>query len=203
LKFRIPLWAVNATIQINQEAAINCESGNFIRLTREWKDDDKITLILPMEIKFETRYNRAKAILRGPLVFSYNPEEEQTEMNKKWSRAARLREDDTLNIHPQVKDWEISPRSPWQYALVEPLAAKIKKNKENIENFQCFNNQSPPLSLKIKAVELSNWGLEFEAALPPPNNPKAKTGTVEIELIPYGCTNIRITEFPVLKQNIE
>ncbi len=204
LKFRIPAWAINATIQINQETPIKCESGNFIRLSREWKDDDKVTLTFPMDIEFETRYNKAKATVRGSLVFAYNPEEKQTEMKKKWSSAARLRKDDTLNIPPQVKDWKIIPRSPWQYALVGPLAAEITKIKENISNFQCFNNQNPPLTLKVKGVQLSNWTLEFEAALPPPTYPKVKTGTIEeIELISYGCTNIRITEFPVLKQNIE
>jgi len=203
LKFRIPRWAVNATIQINQEALIQCESGTFFRITREWKNDDEITLILPSKITFEPRYNNAIAILRGPLVFSYNPEEEKIEVKKIWSKAAKLRKDDMSNIPPRVKDWEIYPRTPWQYALVEPLSATMVKINENKENFQCFNHENPPLKLKVKAVELSSWGLEFEAALPPPSNPIPKSGTIkELDLIPYGCTNIRITEFPVMKRGL-
>ncbi|MHA1884260.1 MAG: hypothetical protein ACW96S_04350, partial [Promethearchaeota archaeon] len=189
--------------QINQEVPIQCESGTFFRITREWKNDDEVSLIVPSKITFEPRYNNAIAILRGPLVFSYNPEEEQIEMKKIWSKAAKLRKDDTSNIPSRVKDWEIYPRTPWQYALVEPLSAKIVTINENMKNFQCFNHENPPLKLKVKVVELSNWGLEFEAALPPPSNPIPKSGTIkELDLIPYGCTNIRITEFPVMKRDL-
>jgi len=201
LKLRIPEWAINASIQINQDPLIKYESGIFANINRNWNDKDKIQLKIPAELKFETRYNGAKSIIREPLIFSYNPEEEHLEM-KKNSKAQLLRKNSDFDIPSQVKDWEIIPKSPWQYALVEPLTAQIIEHPENIENFQCFDNNRPPLTLKIKGVEISNWELEYEAAEPPPSNPIAKTGRImELNLIPYGCTNLRITEFPVFKNN--
>jgi hypothetical protein len=198
LKFRIPAWCSGSTIRINQESPIECETGNFHKITRQWNDGDKIVLVLPMELKQERRFNNSVILTRGPLIFSFNPKERKEELKRR-SKAQLLKLNNSLDVPPQVKDWEIYPKSNWQYALVEPIEAICSEIPENIKNMKCFDNQNPPVKLTVNAIEIKNWGLECEAASPPPRNPIVKTGKIEvIKLIPYGCTNLRITEFPTL-----
>jgi hypothetical protein len=51
---------------------------------------------------------------------------------------------------------------------------------------------------KVKGRRIPSWGLERGAAAPPPTSPVTSTGPLEdLMLIPYGCTDLRITEFPM------
>ena len=52
---------------------------------------------------------------------------------------------------------------------------------------------------RVKGRRLIGWGLEKGAAAPPPQSPVASQEPLEdLTLIPYGCTDLRITEFPTL-----
>ena len=73
---RIPAWAGNASVSINEETVTtDLPSGRYYALRRVWSTQDRIELVLPMPLRFmeahpmveETR--NQTAICRGPILY--------------------------------------------------------------------------------------------------------------------------------------
>jgi DUF1680 family protein len=183
---RIPGWATNAEVSVQGSEVVKAQPGAFYRIEREWTGDTQITLRLPMGPRVERRYHNGVTIHRGPLVYSLRVDEEWRQIAGELPHA----------------DWEVHPVSPWNYALAVNLEAPAQSItfEERPLGATPFSPGGAPVVATVQGRCLPDWTLHRNAAAPLPDSPvHSNEPLVELELVPYGCTNLRITEFPVLE----
>ncbi|NLX69712.1 MAG: hypothetical protein GX024_02240 [Clostridiales bacterium] len=187
LDLRIPGWAKDAQLNID-ESRITVESGGFYRINRRWQGETSFTLHLPMKPCVVSRPNQLYAITRGPLVYSLL-------IGERW---VRINEDVPGREFPHC-DYEVYPTTPWNYGL---CIDKDNPDKDIVfEEVPLgdwpFSPEGAPIRAHVKARKV-DWGMENGAALPYPGMEWVSDEIEEVVLIPYGCTNLRMTEMPLI-----
>jgi DUF1680 family protein len=191
---RIPPWANQAFVKVNGERVdIEIEDGLVI-LEREWKTADKVSLTLPMEITTSKWHEFSTTIERGPLVYSLKIEGQQ-----------KIKE-----RGDEYRDFiEVFALEPWNFGLIQNELNKLPESVKVIEsdwdgNYP-WNLENAPIALKIKGLRLDQWKAEGGIPYLPAvwgNYREDTTDKIkEIILVPYGCTTLRITQFPVVNFN--
>jgi DUF1680 family protein len=94
LHLRIPAWASGAHVEINGEPwGGPVEPGTFVRIAREWRDDDRVDLALPRPLQLlavDRQHPDAVALTCGPLVlFALTPGGERPKPRRTELLAAR------------------------------------------------------------------------------------------------------------------
>lgn len=187
LVLRIPSWARDARIKINHRTQ-SAQAGTYHTLQRVWRQGDVVELQLPMAVRTETRHNHAVSVLRGPLVYALNIKEEYFKLKS---------HHETL----PVIDWEIRPGSAWNFALAvdpnHPSEAMTVTTKR--PGPVPFHQPEAPVVLTVQGRQVSGWGMDSNSAGDTPFSPVFSDAPLtRLELIPYGCARLRISEFPIL-----
>lgn len=204
---RIPGWANDAEVTINGKSEkIKPVSGQYVRIEREWKNGDRVELVLPMKLTMRIwQVNKnSVSVNYGPLTLSLKIGEEY---KKKDSKATAIG-DSKWQVGADAENWpsyEIHASTPWNYALVlgekNPLADFKVMRKTWPEDDFPFTPDNVPLEVIAFGRQIPSWGIDqygLCGVLPHENAPKMKDKE-KITLIPMGAARLRISAFPATK----
>jgi hypothetical protein len=207
LEIRVPGWADSVSIIFKGKTVVAKGNTSF-RIFEKWKNGDQIMIDIPMSIRSEKRYNNSLSVLRGPLYFSLRIDKEYKSVKINY---------DNFSYKGSV-DWEITPKSAWNYGLLVDInninrGLKLSENKIGKYPFADKGDmvwsadsakylqvtEEAPLVLTARGIRIPEWIMKNNSADVPPLSPVKPVGDPEvITLVPYGCTRLRITEFPLM-----
>lgn len=171
ITLRIPHWAEGARIFLDG-AWQECENGKFVTIDREWGTEESFQLELPMSVNISRWQHQSAAVERGPVLYALR-------IGEKWATVGH--------------DLCVEATTPWNYALMLEEGFSVESYPAN----HLFCDQYPVI-LRARGVRISDWRLNKKSAAVPPVLPNIDCNKAEnIDLVPYGCTALRITQFPV------
>lgn len=197
-ELRVPAWSNGYTLTVN-DAEVKAEDvrRGTIRLNRTWADGDKVVITFNAKVAITRWYDYSAVVERGPLVYALRMEE-------KWKRHECVG-DDIRVLGPYY--YEVTSTTPWNVALRgDDVKWENWEKSFTVEKGECSNTpwtlEGAPIKIKAKARMLPNWGMHRNSAgqinYLTQIEPRGEVGPeVDITLIPYGCTTLRLTEFPV------
>ena len=196
LRVRIPLWASKSTIHLNGKVVTSTPGvmNEFIISQLS----TTIVINLSFEVRVEAGWGEgntnAMAVYVGPILYGL-PLQEITRVVNVWKPFNNT-------------DINITTTDKWNFVLVvnpSDLTKTLKFNKKHLSNKEPFETGNYTSTVTATARSINTWTENTTTAsigIPPasPYNCSTFPGTcsddVQINLVPYGATNIRLSAMP-------
>lgn len=192
---RIPEWCKKATVKINGKVLQEAVGNQVLKINRAWKSGDVVELQLPMHIFKNRWYENSMSVERGPITYALKIGEEVKHVENK-------KDPKEYGTHYT----EVRPTTPWNYGLYdmsnEKLDEHFKIESTGKNTNYPWNLENAPIQIKTKAKRIPSWTLYNEMAGPIPYSHiyglESAREEEEVTLVPYGCTMLRISQFPLV-----
>ncbi|MCE5225683.1 MAG: glycoside hydrolase family 127 protein [Porphyromonadaceae bacterium] len=202
LYLRIPSWCKNASISINGKTQnIQGASGSYACINREWKNNDVVELMVPMDFtvrQWQVNKNSV-SVNYGPLTLSLKIDEVYKKLDSRETAIG----DSKWQENADASAWptfEIYPGSSWNYALMANLPITVERKAWPADN-NPFTITSVPLEFKAKGRIVPKWMIDEYGlcGVLPYEKAKKSDKIDDIKLVPMGAARLRITAFPTAK----
>ena len=159
--------------------------GEFVEITRIWSGTNEIIVNFEFETEIVKRPENMVCIRRGPLFYSLP-------INEKWERV-EYTESGVERKYPFC-DYYIYPQSKWNYGLASDKFDIVEQEYD-----MPFYPENPPISIMADMFEIE-WDFNNGHCDRLPKSIIPIGNVCKMKLIPYGCTNLRMTEIPFVKK---
>ena len=177
---RVPSFAQKLTLNGEQIAVKDIE----LNIT---KGETKLSLELETTPYLKSRPNDLYTVQNGSLLFSL-----PVSYEKKMHEYVR----DGVERQFPYCDYELVPVSDWNYAY---CSDELTVNRKGVSGIP-FSQNNPPVTIAAKLKKIG-WGTRYgfkTVCARVPKSLDAISEAEQLELIPYGCAKLRMTEMPFI-----
>lgn len=197
LTLKIPVWCNNPEIKINNQSInFTKNDNNAVTIERTWEDGDEIILYLPMKIQLDFNdYAEMVSVNRGPILYSLNI---PSRMEK---------------VHPVAPGYHYynffpDPEFDWNVALTffeanPDTSFSYVESETPVDDDELWKKPAGKIHTEVQVID--HWCHTCSAKhidQPPiPMTPiyrrwRDVSQNKNIELVPFGTTQLRISTFP-------
>ncbi len=209
LNLKIPAWCKGFAVTINDEAVALTENDGFVSIDRKWNTGDEVTIKFNAQIEVfnvddtDGAKKYPIAVRYGALIYSYHVPEKWIEYEGhpmtplpkgySWYKAVGdYTEADVPDPHDQIGLRR--KQIPWNFALDKDITAEDFTIEELPKNGYVWEN--PMIKLHAHCYKAPYLCAPYpQKTFEPYGDYQVVTDKLPLELVPYGCTNLRITYF--------
>ncbi|MBE5733164.1 MAG: hypothetical protein E7353_09095 [Clostridiales bacterium] len=210
LNLKIPAWSNGFSVTVNGEKVDLLERDGFVTVNRKWNKGDSVNIKFNAKIEVfnvddsDGSKKYPIAVRYGALIYSYHVPEKwipyaghpMTPLPEGWSWYKVVGDFTEADVHdPHDQIGLRRQQIPWNFALDKDITADDFTIEELPENGYVWAN--PMIKLHAHCYKAPYLCAPYPCkTYEPYGDYQPITYRMPLTLVPYGCTNLRITYFP-------